>query len=271
MASDDKAGGLRRHHVVGVWLVALIGGCAVGIRADSIFLGILGAIGAVVVAGLAVAVWAAVAAVVSGAREGWRETGDTEPTPPPHVVGPNAHHERERLRAEVAARHAKSVEAALAAVQELSDSEAARCGWLGDVDFTADINTIGENFRQAQALRETADTLSLLDQPTAEDRRLLAEANNAIADLEAAAATRVDLIKQCAASARRVDAALKDERREVDTETERAELQAKLSAMLFGAEAMRDRTAADSAADAVMSRVQAYLELTKQVRPNPPQ
>ena len=54
MTSDDKARGLRRHHGVAVWLVGLIGGFAVGIRSDSILLGILGAIGAVVVAGVAV-------------------------------------------------------------------------------------------------------------------------------------------------------------------------------------------------------------------------
>lgn len=271
MASDDEARGPRRHYVVAFWLVALIGGCAVGIRSDSIFLGILGAMGAVVVAGIAVAAWAAVAAVVSGVREGWRESGETNPAESRQSLPRNEGGERARLRAEQLARNAEAVESALAAVEELSASEAARSGWLGDIDFSEDLDVIGDNFHQAQALRETADTLALLDQPNADDRRLLAEATDAIADLEAAATRRVDLIKQCAASARRIDVSLDDERREASTEKERAELQARLNAMLYGAKALNDRRPADSGVDAVISRVQAYLEVTKQVRPNPRQ
>jgi hypothetical protein len=269
MARDDEAGGLRRHHAVGIGLVALIGGCVVGIRSDSAFLGILGAVGAGVVAGLAVLAWAAVAAVVSGFKEGWRETADDDQATSPQAVPLNAHRERERLRVQLAARNADSVESALEAVRELSASEAARSGWLGDIDFTEDIAIIREKFQQAQALRETADTLSLLDRPNADDRRLLEEANDAIADLEAAAAGRVDLIKQCAASARGIDVSLNDERRDADTEAKRAELQATLSAMLFGVEALHKRNTADTAGDAVMARVRAYLEVKEQIRQNP--
>lgn len=259
-------------------LVALIGGCAVGIRSDSVFLGILGAVGAAVLAGIAAIGWAAVATVVSGFREGWREAADDDQATPPQALPLNTHlnthlythRERERLRAQLAARNAESVESALAAAQELSASEAARAGWLGDIDFTEDIAIIGEKFQQAQALREVADRLSLLDRPNADDRRLLEDANDAIADLEAAAAGRVDLIKQCAASARGIDVSLRDERAEADTEAKRAELHARLNAMLFEIEAAHNCTPTDSAADAVMSRVQAYREITEQIRRNPP-
>lgn len=269
MASDDKARGLRRHHGVAVWLVGLIGGFAVGIRSGSMLLGILGAIGAVVVAGVAVLVWAAMAAVVSGVKEGWRASGDADPAEPRQPLARNDPGERERLRAELLARNAAAVESALTAAQDLSASEAARSGWLGDIDFSEDFAIIRENFRRAQALRETADMLFLLDQPNADDRRLLQEVNNAIADLEAAATKRVDLIKQCAASARRIDVSLDDERREANTESERAELHAKLNAMLFGVRALDDRARADSGVDSVMSRVHAYLEVKKQIRQNP--
>lgn len=255
-------------------LVALIGGCAVGIRSDSVLLGILGAVGAAALAGIAAIVWAAIATVVSGFREGWREAADDDQATPPQALPLsthlNTHRERERLRAQLAARNAESLESALAAAQELSASEAARAGWLGDIDFTEDIAIIGEKFQQAQALREVADRLSLLDRPNADDRRLLEEANDAIADLEAAAAGRVDLIKQCAASARGIDVSLRDERAEADTEAKRAELHSRLNAMLFGIEAAHNRTPTDSAADAVMSRVQAYREITERIRRNPP-
>ncbi len=287
MAGDDKAGGLRRHHFLWVWLVALSGGLAVGIKSDSIILGFLGSLGAIVVAGVAVVFWLAATAIVSGVKDAMREEGQTNATGtnvaetrhPSWNVGA----ERERLREEHAARNAKAVEAALAAVRELAASEAARSGWLGELDFTNDIAIIRDNFQRAEALRETADTLFLLDRPTSlldqptsvldqpndDDRRLLRDATNAIADLEAAANRKVDLIRQCAASARRIDGSLKDERQEADNEAKRAELQAKLSAMLFGVEVAHDRTAGDSAVDAVMSRVHAYREIKEQIRHDP--
>jgi len=216
-----------------------------------------------------VVVWAAVAVVVSGFKEGWREAADDDQATSPQEVPRDARQERERWRVQFAAGNADLVESALAAARELSASEAARSGWLGDIDFTEDIAIIREKLQKAQALRETADTLSLLDRPNADDRRLLREANDAIADLEAAAAGRVDLIKQCAASARGIDVSLNDERRDADTEARRAELQATLSAMLFGVEAVHNRTNADTAGDAVMARVRAYLEVKEQIRQNP--
>jgi hypothetical protein len=55
-------------------------------------------------------------------------------------------------------------------------SEAARTGWLGDVDFTADLQGIMDNFRQAHVLRKVAYALSMLESPGADDRRILADA-----------------------------------------------------------------------------------------------
>src|SRR6478752_4079725 len=49
--------------------------------------------------------------------------------------------------------NAAVVESALRAVNQVTASEAARAGWLGDVDFTADIKGITDNFEKAHALR----------------------------------------------------------------------------------------------------------------------
>ncbi|PRC59879.1 hypothetical protein C6A85_21175, partial [Mycobacterium sp. ITM-2017-0098] len=45
--------------------------------------------------------------------------------------------------------NAARVESALTAVRQVKASEAARAGWLGDVDFTADLKSITENFKKA--------------------------------------------------------------------------------------------------------------------------
>lgn len=158
------------------------------------------------------------------------------------------------------------LESVLAAVKQVGASEAARSGWLGEVDFTADIRSITDNFRQAHALREVVDKLSALDKPNQDDRKILAEARATVADLERAACERVELIEGCATQARLIDKSLQEERDDARTAEQRAELHAKLSAMLYGIEAAPDTTPTDSAADAVMARVQAYLEIKNQIQ-----
>lgn len=44
--------------------------------------------------------------------------------------------------------NAARVESALRAVRQVKSSEAARAGWLGDVDFSADLKSITENFKK---------------------------------------------------------------------------------------------------------------------------
>lgn len=163
-------------------------------------------------------------------------------------------------------KNAALVESAGASVKQVVASEAARAGWLGDVDFTADIKGIAENFRKAHALRKVADELSALDNPNADDRRILGEAETTATKLERAGAERVRLIGQCATEAKFIDESLRNERKEARTAEQRAELHSTLSAMLYGIEATPKDTSTDSAADAVIARVQAYREIKNKIQ-----
>ena len=125
---------------------------------------------------------------------------------------------------------------------------------------------IAENFRKAHALRKVADELSALDNPNADDRRILGEAETTATKLERAGAERVRLIGQCATEAKFIDESLRNERKEARTAEQRAELHSTLSAMLYGIEATPKDTSTDSAADAVIARVQAYREIKNQIQ-----
>lgn len=163
-------------------------------------------------------------------------------------------------------RNTQRVETALSAVKQVTASEAARAGWLGDIDFSADIAAITANFEKAYALRGVTGKLSALDKPSADDRKILAEAKRTIADLESAAVERVELIGKCAVEAKLIDKSLRTEREDAKVAEQRAELHAKLSAMLYGIEAAPDNTPTDSAVEAVLARVQAYREIKNQIQ-----
>lgn len=162
--------------------------------------------------------------------------------------------------------NAARLESALTAVKQVEASEAARAGWLGDVDFSADIKGITANFEKVHALRGVTRKLSALDKPTADDRKILGEAKTTIANLERAAIERVELIGKCATEAKLIDKSLAAERDDAKLAEQRAELHGKLSAMLYGIEATPDTTPTDSAVDAVMARVQAYREIKNQIQ-----
>ncbi|MCG7610753.1 MULTISPECIES: hypothetical protein [Mycobacterium] len=157
--------------------------------------------------------------------------------------------------------NAARLESALSAVRQVTASEAARAGWLGDVDFSADIKGITDNFEKAHALGAVTGKLSALDKPSAEDRKILAEAKSTIANLERAAIERVELVGKCAKEAQLIDKSLRTEREDARVADQRAELHAKLSAMLYGIEATPETMQQDSAVDAVMARVQAYRDI----------
>lgn len=161
--------------------------------------------------------------------------------------------------------NASLVESALSAVKQVAASEAARAGWLGDVDFSADIDAITDGFAKAHALRAATGQLSGLDKPNNDDRRILAEARTTTANLERAAIERVELIVKCANEAKLIDKSLSSERDDARVAEQRAELHGKLSAMLYGVEATTDSTPTNSAVDAVMARVQAYREIKSQI------
>lgn len=163
-------------------------------------------------------------------------------------------------------RYASIVETTLATVrQDIRNSEAARAGLLGDIDFDADIRGITDNLLKARDLQKVADELGALDKPSADDRKILAEAKATVAKLETAGLNRVELISQCATEAQLVDKSLHEEREDAKTSAQRAELQAKLAAMLYGIGATPD-TPKDSAADGVLLRVRAYREIKNQIR-----
>lgn len=176
-----------------------------------------------------------------------------------------ARKERQRRIDTLGKDNAALLESALRAVTEVTASEAARAGWLGDVDFTADIKGITDNFEKAHALRGVTTRLSALAKPSADDRRILAEARTTIATLERTAIERVELIGKCAKEAGLIDRSLKTEREDARIAEQRAELHAKLSAMLYGIEAMPKSEPTESAVDAVLARVIAYREIKNQI------
>ncbi|EID14880.1 hypothetical protein [Mycolicibacterium phlei] len=161
--------------------------------------------------------------------------------------------------------NAALVESALAAIDELSETEAARTGWLGDIDFSADIAAVTANFEKAHSLRQVIGELSALRNPSEDDRRILAEAKETASELESTALQRINMIGQCAEEARLIDRSLQEEREESRTAEQRAQLHAKLSAMLYGVEAAPRTTPQSTGADSVMARVQAYRDIKNQI------
>ena len=157
--------------------------------------------------------------------------------------------------------NATYVERAEGAARAIAATESARAGWLGDVDFQPDITAITSQFQRAHELLQVAGQLSVLDNPNADDRKLLAEAKTTVATLEAAAFERIELITKCEREAENIDNSLRQEREDARTAEQRAELQAKLSAMLYGIEATPGVSPTSQAADSVMARVQAYREI----------
>lgn len=173
---------------------------------------------------------------------------------------------KQQLIEAIGEKNALLVQSARTSVQKVAATEAARTGWLGDVDFTADITAITETFRKAHALRKVAEELSALKSPSADDRKILKEAKNTVENLERAAVERVTLIGKCATEAKLIDESLSREREEARTAEQRAELHATLSGMLYGVEATPAAASEDSTAEAVMARVQAYREIKNQIR-----
>ncbi|MEZ0355451.1 hypothetical protein [Mycobacterium sp. SA01] len=161
--------------------------------------------------------------------------------------------------------YAALVEFALNAVMQIDGSEAARAGWLGDVDFSADIQEIAQQFGKAHALRKVSSELSALDKPSLDDCKIIEEAMTTIANLERPAIHRIELIDKCATEALLIDASLHAERVDARTAEQRAELQGKLSAMLYGVNTTSKTTPADSSANAVMARIMAYREIKNQI------
>ncbi|ORB57244.1 hypothetical protein [Mycolicibacterium rhodesiae] len=161
--------------------------------------------------------------------------------------------------------NAARIESAFEAVRQVAASEAAREGWLGDVDFSSEIFGITSTLEKAHQLRTVADELAVLDKPSADDKRILAEASSTIKSLERAAIERVELIEKCAEEAQFIDRSLQNERRDAKVAEQRAELHAKLSATLYGVDAAPDITPQGPEVDAVLARVAAYRDIKNQI------
>ena len=171
----------------------------------------------------------------------------------------------DKQRVEALGKHgAALVKRAKSSVQRIVSSEAAREGWLGDVDFTPDVEEIEANLRRARALRGKSDELSALPKPNDDDRTIIVEAKTTIAQLERKTKERVELLERCASEAHLIDESLRRERDEVKLAAKREELHGELAAMLYRIEAA-GATPAESAADAVMARVQAYRDIKGQI------
>jgi hypothetical protein len=225
-------------------------------------------IGLGVAVGVTVLLWLI---VIVSSTVGDRKTAAPKRARPKASRAPQARAEavrkaNQRLVETLGEKNADLIQSARAAVTRVDASEAARAGWLGDVDFAADIQAIAEKFEKAHALRQVTRDLSALDKPSADDRIILAEANATIAKLEFTAMERVELIQKCASEAHLIDESLHTERADAETAEQRAQLHAKLSAMLYGIEATPELPSNDSAADAVMARVQAYREIKREIQ-----
>lgn len=174
--------------------------------------------------------------------------------------------EQQRMLITLGPDSAARVESALSAVKTVSESEAAREGWLGVVDFSADIQQITNNFEKAHTLRELMRTLTALDQPSSADLDVLSKPKITASNLECAANERVESIARCATEAQLIDKSFQAEREANRVAELRAELNAKLSAELYGVEAIPNAMPTNSAVDAVMARVEAYREINDQLQ-----
>lgn len=74
----------------------------------------------------------------------------------------------------------------------------------------------------------------------------------------------MELLERCASEAHLIDESLRRERDRVQLAAKREELHGELAAMLYGIEAA-EATQAESAADAVLARVQAYRDIKGEI------
>ncbi|WP_287041890.1 hypothetical protein [Mycobacterium sp.] len=208
----------------------------------------------------------AYAKAVAGLPEEYRQKfSDVRSDAAAHALPRQDAKERQRRAATLGKKNAELVESAISAGKIVAASEAAREGWLGDVDFSADIQQISATFERAHDLRELINSLSSLNDPSVEEQRMLSEAKTTAATLEKPAIERVKLIQRCATEAQQIDKSIQTERQDAEVAEQRAELQAKLAAMVYGIDAIPETTRHDSAVDAVMARVQAYREIKQQI------
>ena len=147
-----------------------------------------------------------------------------------------------------------------AAVRRIMSSEAATQGWLGELDFTGDVSMIADTLRKVTALRTAAAEWAAIPNATADDDRMLRDAQRAAAKLETAAAERVKVLHDCSLQAEQVDQTLHQQREQAAITQQRDDVRSRLDAMINGVERTPGGPSSDST-DAVKARVAAFLEL----------
>ena len=147
-----------------------------------------------------------------------------------------------------------------AAVRRMMSSEAATQGWLGELDFTGDVSMIADTLRKVTALRTAAAEWAAIPNATADDDRMLRDAQRAAAKLKTAAAERVKVLHDCSLQAEQVDQSLRQQREQAAITQQRDDVRSRLDAMINGVERTASGPSSDST-DAVKARVAAFLEL----------
>jgi hypothetical protein len=172
--------------------------------------------------------------------------------------------EEQQRRASFGEKGARLYEQAAASVAQISGSEAARAGWLGDpadFDFRSDLTAIAANLRRAEQIRKVRGEGASIKHLTATDEKMLEDAQGAIAALENAAKERSRLIGECARQAADIDAQLADDRERGVSAKRREDLRNRLGPMLYGTQNMPAEMLPSESADVVKARAAAFHEL----------
>ena len=152
---------------------------------------------------------------------------------------------------------------ARAAVRGIVASEAARSGWLGDLeasDFSADLTNLEEDLRVANQLRQLVKEISSLPSPTAADSALLEEARHKLASLDRRSADRFKLLEKSWARTKMLDKTLQKQRENLALDREREDLHQQMVAALSEVDASPDVTSS-SAAERIVALTAAYEEI----------
>jgi len=172
--------------------------------------------------------------------------------------------EEQQRRASFGEKGARLYEQAAASVAQISGSEAARAGWLGDptdFDFRSDLTAIAANLRRAEQIRKVRGEGASIKHLTATDEKMLEDAQGAIAALENAAEERSRLIGECARQAADIDAQLADDRERGVSAKRREDLRNRLGPMLYGTQNIPAEMLPSESADVVKARAAAFHEL----------
>lgn len=154
----------------------------------------------------------------------------------------------------------KLLDEADAAVERIMSTEAARTGWLGRLDFSADHAAIADILRKATTIRNVMAESWAIPNRSEVDTKMMKDARRALNELDSSARQRVMLLSNCAEEATQIDRILRDDREKQRAALQRDEVRSRLNALLYGIELTSSSTPSDSV-DALKARVGAFHEL----------